>query len=715
MKPEKEKMNPIYSLTAFLHQRVSLTLKVIVLTVVVGISLWALLDQLQSSKLKKVFYVQLVDELTEEAMIDRLSLDRYIKSHHKLAKLLVAQENLINYIEKQVWHVDDNIEIKYYDRTPPWYPKVSALRIFAAPRYALLLDQNGNVMELYMSRHNYQPTALLSQITPLSLAKSYGQSLVTSLNGLPYVIASRPLKKSDGSLKATLMLASPIDEEFLISSLGALTPGHLIALASQDDDPKILTSSNLREIAKGTSLSTLEDKYLITGQQFIDYGAAEYVIKLISFIPVKEVDKITNEVIRIGRQQRNIIAPAFILIFASIMFSLSTRINRLNSQMKDFSQQKLGEMKNGLTKGDQLYVLENQFQMLTKKVVESQILLKQQAEENTRLIVDNAFDAIITMDQDGTVTSWNPQAEAIFGWKQSDILGQRVVDTIIPSAYRRAHEKGLEHFLETGEGNIFNMQLQITAVHRDGHEFPIELAISPAKRGKSYFFIAIIRDITERKKYEEQIKSSLKEKEVLLSEIHHRVKNNMQIISSLLKLQSDQISDANDLEMIKDSQNRIKSMSLIHEKLYRSKDLSHIDFSDYITDLIRALFRSYGVSSDQIAITVDIKDIMLGIDFAIPCGLIINELVSNSIKHAFHEGTKGEISVSMHKAGEEMLLTVSDNGVGIPDDYNIRDSESLGLKLVSMLSEDQLKGKLDYSITAGTRFNLKFKAVDNSK
>ena len=107
------------------------------------------------------------------------------------------------------------------------------------------------------------------------------------------------------------------------------------------------------------------------------------------------------------------------------MFSLSTRINRLNSQMKDFSQDKLGEMKNGLSKGDQLFVLEHQFQLLTKKVVESQILLKQQAEENTRLIVNNAFDAIITMDEDGTVTSWNPQAEAIFGWEQKEILGKK--------------------------------------------------------------------------------------------------------------------------------------------------------------------------------------------------------------------------------------------------------------------------------------------------
>ncbi|MEE8358125.1 MAG: PAS domain S-box protein, partial [Candidatus Hydrothermarchaeales archaeon] len=154
--------------------------------------------------------------------------------------------------------------------------------------------------------------------------------------------------------------------------------------------------------------------------------------------------------------------------------------------------------------------------------------------------------------------------------------------------------------------------------------------------------------ITERKKAEEEIKADLKEKEVLLQEIHHRVKNNLQVVSSLLELQSGYIKDKRDLRLLKESQNRIKSMALVHEKLYQSKDLANIDFSDYIEDLTNNLFMVYEANASKIALKIDVKDVSLGINAAIPCGLIINELISNSLKHAFPEGRGGEIEIVLH-------------------------------------------------------------------
>jgi two-component sensor histidine kinase len=203
------------------------------------------------------------------------------------------------------------------------------------------------------------------------------------------------------------------------------------------------------------------------------------------------------------------------------------------------------------------------------------------------------------------------------------------------------------------------------------------------------------------------MEASLKEKEVLLQEIHHRVKNNMQIISSILKLQSSVIKNKRALEIFKSSQSRIKSMALIHEKLYKSKDFTRIDFSNYVQSLSNDLFRVYGINQDVVKLNIDIKDVLLDINTAIPCGLIINELVSNSLKHAFPDGRKGKIKIAMFSLNtNEMALTVSDNGVGIPEEIDIRSTKSLGLHLITILAEDQLQGKIKLDKTKGTKFHL---------
>jgi two-component sensor histidine kinase len=206
--------------------------------------------------------------------------------------------------------------------------------------------------------------------------------------------------------------------------------------------------------------------------------------------------------------------------------------------------------------------------------------------------------------------------------------------------------------------------------------------------------------------------ASLKEKEVLLREIHHRVKNNMQVISSLIRLQSRNVKDEQQIEMLKESQNRIKAMALIHEKLYRSKDLANIDFNDYIKNLVNDLFLSYKVSTGKVTLKMNIETVSFGIDTAIPCGLIVNELVSNSLKYAFPEGRDGEIKISLRSPEEgDIELIVSDNGVGIPKDLDFRNTESLGLRLITNLTEKQLQGKVELNRNNGTEFQIKFKEV----
>lgn len=211
------------------------------------------------------------------------------------------------------------------------------------------------------------------------------------------------------------------------------------------------------------------------------------------------------------------------------------------------------------------------------------------------------------------------------------------------------------------------------------------------------------------KEHAKNLQSSLSEKEVLLKEIHHRVKNNLQVISSLLYLNSKKIKDKEALDMFKDSQNRVKSIALVHERLYQSKDLGSINFEDYVRKLITDLFRSYGVNQEIVKINIDINDINISIDNAVPCGLIINELVSNSLKYAFPEKTEKEnhINISFRRnGGKELLLTVGDNGIGINVELKEK-KNSLGLQLVETLVE-QLDGKLDMDLSSGTTFRVTF-------
>ncbi len=217
-------------------------------------------------------------------------------------------------------------------------------------------------------------------------------------------------------------------------------------------------------------------------------------------------------------------------------------------------------------------------------------------------------------------------------------------------------------------------------------------------------------EIIERKKIEESLNYSLAEKDVLLKEIHHRVKNNLQIISSLLFLRSINIKEEHTVSILQDSQNRIKSMALVHEKLYQSKDLARIDFREYIIKLSSYVYDTYKSNQFNIEFKYDLDEIFMPIDIAVPLGLILNELLTNSIKYAFREEKLSNengnfIHLKTNRSGSITILEVSDNGVGMPKNFVLEDSESLGLKLVTNLV-NQLEGQLNIASSGGTKFTI---------
>jgi two-component sensor histidine kinase len=207
------------------------------------------------------------------------------------------------------------------------------------------------------------------------------------------------------------------------------------------------------------------------------------------------------------------------------------------------------------------------------------------------------------------------------------------------------------------------------------------------------------------------VRASLREKEVLLKEIHHRVKNNLQVISSLLSLQARYLPDPAARAIFSQSQNRVQSIALVHERLYESADLSHVDFAKYVVVLLDNIFDTYGATNRGISKIIDVGDANLTVDVAIPCGLIVNEVVTNALKHAFPDGRKGTVRVTLTERPGDMELTIEDDGIGIPADIDPRNTVSLGLDLVTTFA-DQLNAEVDIARVDGTSFRFRFRKGD---
>jgi PAS domain S-box-containing protein len=273
---------------------------------------------------------------------------------------------------------------------------------------------------------------------------------------------------------------------------------------------------------------------------------------------------------------------------------------------------------------------------------------------------------------------------------------------------------GVEEYNKMITGADDSSSFEKRYIHKNGGviiAFTITTLLRDSKNNPLYF-ITHIQDFTKRKEAEDTIKASLKEKEALIREIYHRTKNNMQVICAMLGLKALSIQDKKTKSILKEMQNRIQTMALVHQKLYQSKNLSKVDLKEYISDLAELLVKSYNVSSEKVSLKLDLESISVLIDTAVPCGLLINEIVSNSFKYAFPGDRKGQIEISIKRTNADFLeLKVSDNGVGVKQDLFSLQEESLGLKLLSAIAEDQLQGELKCDTENGVAYEITFRDV----
>ncbi|HYV31877.1 MAG TPA: PAS domain S-box protein, partial [Candidatus Binatia bacterium] len=351
---------------------------------------------------------------------------------------------------------------------------------------------------------------------------------------------------------------------------------------------------------------------------------------------------------------------------------------------------------------------------------------RKRAEERFRVAVEAAPNAMVMVDETGKIALVNSEAERLFGSTRAELLGHPV-EMLVPERFRGAHSGHRARFFAAPTARPIGARRDLYGLAKDGREIPIEIGLNPIRMTEGQFVLASIIDITERKRAEQilrdmnaelerrvatrtaelevevserkrveaLIRTALEEKKTLLEEIHHRVKNNLQVICSLLELQGAYAKNQEDVTMFQECQNRVRTMAMVHERLYRSENLASIDFGEHVRDLVNMLASTYAQAASQVQVFTEAESVQLQLETAIPAGLIVHELVSNALKHAFPDGRRGTLKVSLHSPTHgQLLLSVEDDGVGPSRGAHWDQGRSLGLRMVRDLAR-QIRGTLE--------------------
>jgi PAS domain S-box-containing protein len=532
-----------------------------------------------------------------------------------------------------------------------------------------------------------------------------GLSGVLNLPEGPMMITTQPIVTGHGQgpVEGTLIMGRYINPDYLTSLInipnGTLSVSNYSSTNQSTDVSKILPTlsetnpSNILRLGSNSiaAYTLVNDIYgnpaIILKSQMPRTLYNTYINTVLSFI-------IT--IILLG------IFFAGLIIY-SLDKTVLNRLDKIMGEIRDIG--KKGNLKRRITVNgndelsDLALSINNTFHALQKS--ERNL---EDSEKNYKSIFENTGTAMLIADEDMTISLVNKTFENILKQNKEDIEGkQNWINMLVPAErekienFHKTHEKG---DLLTIIPKTYETQANVQGNTKD---FFATFDFIPGTR-KS--LISLI-DITDRKRAEGMLKTSLKEKELLLREIHHRVKNSLQLISSLLTLQASEIDDEKILARYKESENRIHTIALIHESLYQSTNISNINFRDYVEVLVEDIMNSFGVSTNKVKTILELGDYNLGIETAIPLGLIINELVSNSLKHAFKGYDKGEIKIILEKNDETYTLTIKDNGIGLPEGFKFGETSSLGILLINSLV-NQLEGELDVEVNRGTLVIINF-------
>lgn len=333
----------------------------------------------------------------------------------------------------------------------------------------------------------------------------------------------------------------------------------------------------------------------------------------------------------------------------------------------------------------------------------------QLGEDSFRRVVEWAPSAMVMINREGVMVLVNAQAELMFGHGRETLIGQSI-EMLVPPRFRGHHHLYRAGFFDHPQPRPMGIGRDLAGCRADGSEFPIEIGLNPIDTESGVMVLASIIDISERRRVQQRLEEALREKTVLLNEVHHRVKNNLQVITSLLKLQADHAGDPGLCAMLAESCGRIKAMALTHQLLYERKDFSRLDLGDYLDRLVQSIRATYRATGGRVALRLALPPHVVHLDLerTIPCGLLVNELVTNSFKHAFPGECRGEIVIELGETQSgDIRFGVADDGIGLPPGVALDSLTSLGLQLVPLFVE-QLHGTLHIEREGGTRFSICF-------
>lgn len=704
-------------------RRLSLTVKMLVFTVIVGLLVWSILDIIQTRELKSTLRAQLKNRLEDQARHDRGLFDDLIRSFSKAARLFASQKNITHYLENlnaMGWANDKNIIPVNHRRPPKWYPQVSVARTFSSPQHTILLDAKGRVREFY-SIDKPPPVELMNPAGLLILLSHY-EILMTNISGHPYVVASENIFDNDMNLQATLMLASPLDSDFLMTSQKYSVDEHIVALI-QGDTNKIISSSKPSILPRGANLSKIKDTYLVTGKSFFDYGMSDLLLQFVTLISTSEVDALSQEILFANRRQHIITALTLIFSFVFILYWITSRINALTKKIVRFSSESLGISLSEIVKGDQLYILEDQFSRFETNITEAKEALiseintrieaektSKENEERYRMLFNNGDDAIFVHTIDGNArpgpfVEVNEVACRKLGYTREEIL-ERSPKDIDSIKARHSIEQNASTLLATG-----HVMFETFHQTRNGKEIPVEInSHTFTFRGQQHV-ISIARDITQRKVAEQKMIADSKELEdknielqkalkaanaadkakgEFLANMSHELRTPMNGIMGLteLVLESDlEDEQRQNLMLVNSSAEAL--LVIINDILDFSKiaarklDIHNEPFN--IRDMFGDIINPMVLQAQQkgIHLIFDINPIVphVVIGDKIRLRQVMNNLIGNAIKFT----KEGEVRVSLmlmdtNSKKATIKFMVSDTGIGISKENqeHIFDSFSQG-------------------------------------